>query len=599
MSERAEREVPFTLQLALISAVVIFQLLWLGLPGVRTSLLDTDDAMRLVEVREYLSGRDWFDMHEPRVAPPQGYDTHWSRLVDAGLAGLHGVFAPFTSPANAEFLMRVTWPLIWLIVALAGIMAASLRLAGEKGLFASGFLAALNTPAYIQFGPGRIDHHNVQIALSVLVLAGVVWSDRNRWAAAGAGACAALAMAVGLESLPFLAIAAAALVLRFLVEPGRGRELSHFCWAFSITLAAAYLGTVPFARFSETACDALASNLAMPLVPGSLALAVVSGFERLCTPARRLAAVAALGLAVLAAILFLEPRCLSGPFAMLETAARDQWLVNVKESQPLFAFLGSPIFAMTAVPLLVTALIVLLLLRDRSQWRNFAFQTTFTLFAAAMAMGFVNTKMTIYAFWFALPLLALAVTKLWSRFNISRAVSKVGVVIAIAPFLSSMLALAVTTAMADRKGSFDNGRLCNLKSDYRLLSGLAPGLVITDVDTGAYMLALTRHSVLAAPYHRLGPQIIQNMRILSLPPEEAKQQVIGLGAAYVAICRARHAQRPGFRNRNWNMSLTDNLLGGTPPSWLEPVMGDAGGFVVYRVAAGAATTTSPSSSEAQ
>ena len=69
-------------------------------------------------------------------------------------------------------------------------------------------------------------------------------------------------------------------------------------------------------------------------------------------------------------------------------------------------------------------------------------------------------------------------------------------------------------------------------------------LVITDVDTGAYMLALTRHSVLAAPYHRLGPQIIQNMRILSLPPEEAKQQVIGLGAAYVAICRARHAQRP-------------------------------------------------------
>ena len=43
-------------------------------------------------------------------------------------------------------------------------------------------------PAFQQFRPGRIDHHNVQIALSVLAVAATVWSDRVRWAAYAAGA---------------------------------------------------------------------------------------------------------------------------------------------------------------------------------------------------------------------------------------------------------------------------------------------------------------------------------------------------------------------------------------------------------------------------
>ena len=52
---------------------------------------DTDDAMRLVELRQFLSGglSSWFDLNEPRLGLPPGYDTHWSRLVDAGLAGVY------------------------------------------------------------------------------------------------------------------------------------------------------------------------------------------------------------------------------------------------------------------------------------------------------------------------------------------------------------------------------------------------------------------------------------------------------------------------------------------------------------------------------
>src|ERR1700704_499688 len=50
--------------------------------------LSTDDAMRLVEVRDFLAGQGWFDLTQYRLSPPDGVATHWSRLIDVPLAAL-------------------------------------------------------------------------------------------------------------------------------------------------------------------------------------------------------------------------------------------------------------------------------------------------------------------------------------------------------------------------------------------------------------------------------------------------------------------------------------------------------------------------------
>jgi len=586
MPDREDREVPFTLQLTLIWAVVASLLLWQGLPDLQTSLLDTDDAMRLVQVRELLAGRGWFDLHEVRLGGAAGYDSHWSRLVDGGLAGLYRAFALFTAPDHAELLMRAAWPMLWLGVALAGIMSVSLRLAGENGLFASGFVAALNIPAYGQFSVGRIDHHSVQIALTVLVVAGIVWSDRRTWAAAGAGICAALALAVGLECLPFLAIPAGALVLRFIGDPRHGRALALFCTAFSVSLAALFLGTVSAERLMLTACDTMASNIVLPMVPGGLLLAVVAGTGKLRSASQRLAAVMLLASATLAAVVMLEPRCLSGPFAMVDAAAREQWLNHVKESLPLFTYWGEPTFAVMGIPLLVACAIILPLLLSSSNRRDFVFLTLIVLFLSSALMGFSNTKVTVYAFWFAVPLLAMAATALWSRFGLSRPITRVAIVGLLAPFLYAVLGLLLNAAMAGGQGAPAEDRLCNRTADFRLLSTLQPGLVISDVDSGPFILALTPHSVLAAPYHRLGPQIVLNQRIFDLPPEAARKDIDELGVSYVALCRTGHPQRPGLRHGNEQVTLESTLLEGTPPDWLAPVIGDGGTFLIYRVVRG-------------
>ena len=49
---------------------------------------DPDDALRLVEVRDLIAGQSWFDVHQYRIAAPEGVPMHWSRLVDIPLAAM-------------------------------------------------------------------------------------------------------------------------------------------------------------------------------------------------------------------------------------------------------------------------------------------------------------------------------------------------------------------------------------------------------------------------------------------------------------------------------------------------------------------------------
>lgn len=583
MVDRAEREVPFTLQLALIWAAITVQLCLNGLPTLSTGLIDTDDAMRLVQLREFLAGRGWFDLHEPRLGGVGGYDTHWSRLIDGGLAGLYGVFAVFSAPEQAELLMRIVWPLLWLAVALFAIMSIALRLAGEDGLFASGFVAALSPPAFPQFQPGRIDHHNVQIALTVLTVAAIAWSDRKPWLAVLGGLSAALALAVGLECLPFVVIAAGALVLRYVADGRYARQVSLFCASFGVSLAGVFLGTIAADRLAIPACDALAINMVLPLAPAALILAllVASGICR--TTTQRLAVTGAVAALSAAAVLFLEPRCIAGPFAMVDPEAKQRWLLNVHESLPLWRYWGDQFFGALVPPLVLTVAVVVALLLAAPERNGFLFRTLAALFGAAAVMGIFNTKVTTYCFWFAMPLLAMAATKLWSRFGVRRAAWRVAIIALMSPFLLAQLGVAVTEALSDGTQISDSSWLCRDSADFKLLAALPPGLVLSDVDAGPFIMARTHHSVVAAPYHRLGQQIAQTIRILDMPPEEARRDLSELGITYVAVCRSSQPRHPWSRNAGRSNSLRYALLSGTPPAWLQPVIGDGGRFLIYRL----------------
>ncbi|MDB5531759.1 MAG: hypothetical protein JWO28_74, partial [Hyphomicrobiales bacterium] len=131
MPSESPRRPSFAVLLGLAWLLMVVQLLALHWAETAWTFPDTDDALRLVQVRNFLAGNGWFNLHEPRLGLPPGYESHWSRLIDAGLAGFFLFFRLFADTAMAERLMGVAWPLLWLIPTLVGVAAIAWRLAGR------------------------------------------------------------------------------------------------------------------------------------------------------------------------------------------------------------------------------------------------------------------------------------------------------------------------------------------------------------------------------------------------------------------------------------------------------------------------------------
>ena len=80
-------------------------LVWLAMAGILIAyrwqniqfliLADTDDNLRLAQVKAWLAGQSWYDLRQYKLNPPEGANIHWSRLPDLPIAALMLLFKPF------------------------------------------------------------------------------------------------------------------------------------------------------------------------------------------------------------------------------------------------------------------------------------------------------------------------------------------------------------------------------------------------------------------------------------------------------------------------------------------------------------------------
>ena len=89
---------------------------------------DTDDNMRIMQVRGLLHGQGWFDLRNYRMNPPFGANIHWSRLVDLPIAGLILGLRPMLGGAGAERWAVAIAPLIPYLVLLYALAICVRRL---------------------------------------------------------------------------------------------------------------------------------------------------------------------------------------------------------------------------------------------------------------------------------------------------------------------------------------------------------------------------------------------------------------------------------------------------------------------------------------
>src|ERR1700761_9209226 len=98
-----------------LAALLAIKLLWVG--GSVFDAMSTDDAMRLVEVRDLVNGQGWFDLMQYRLDPP-GVLMHWSRIIDLPLAAGIVLLKPLIGQTNAEVAVLYLWPLLLFACAL-------------------------------------------------------------------------------------------------------------------------------------------------------------------------------------------------------------------------------------------------------------------------------------------------------------------------------------------------------------------------------------------------------------------------------------------------------------------------------------------------
>jgi hypothetical protein len=145
--------------------------------------------------------------------------------------------------------------------------------------------------------------------------------------------------------------------------------------------------------------------------------------------------------------------------------------------------------------------------------------------------------------------------------------------------------MTAVEALTARTPEPENSRVaagCLLNESYDKLAALPPGLVATDIDYGPFVLALTPHAVMSAPYHRLVGPIIAAHEIFALPPEAARKVVAAARPDYLALCGRHTLGHIGAAERD--ASLWGRLAAGEVPPWLERVEATRDGpFVIYRV----------------
>ena len=145
------------------------------------------------------------------------------------------------------------------------------------------------------------------------------------------------------------------------------------------------------------------------------------------------------------------------------------------------------------------------------------------------------------------------------------------------PLAVSSAAITVATAAGlNDSDSFARpaSRACFATANYAPLRILEPGLIAADVSFGPFLLALTPHSVLAAPYHRLSSGIVTAHRALAEPPEQARGIALDAKVNYVLVCGPRPPD--GLPEPARSRSLWARLQAGSVPDWLEPVDGRTG-----------------------
>lgn len=489
-------------------------------------LPDTDDYMYLNQTLDWLKGQSWFDNTQYRLNPPEGIPSHFTRLNQLHLAAIilplhHGLGLDWQVAATLAAVIVPIVLLIILLKSLAWVAGNFVPLAWRGAACFVGLFAGM---LMFQYTPGRVDHTGLVVILTVLsfgcVLRLMQEPERKRWPLL-AGSLLALALAVALESLPWILLFSAWVGFWLLKE---GRPMARagllFGLALYLTSVVALVALRPVTTWFEP--ELLRYSSVYVLLAGIIATACAAG--ALVAPLRSLPLRLAIGIAVavgLSAVFLLQfPQLAMGPYGDIQPRLGQLMLNNINEAFPLNNDVTSigELLAALALPLL--GLIAVQAMwessRGRQKWQWF-FLLLVLLIATFLTVLYQKRFLTYAQLFSVFALTAL----LYHGLQYVRRVLKgrkqfsaeAGLIALVGVFPGVLL-----PAMFDNRSFYpsvllfpvqfteQNARTCNMDVLADILRlpmyyGDRPRRIMNMLNEGPELLFRTPHMVYAAPYH--------------------------------------------------------------------------------------------------
>ncbi len=550
----------------------------------------TDDAMRLFQIRQWLDGSGWYGLFTDRFDPPRGYHTHWSRLVDAPIAGMMSLLGLFMTAARAQQWTMVVWPLIPLSGVIVAMVAIIRQLAGEKaGILAIAAAIACLPGQYI-FKPGEIDHHNLQLMMSLILVSCIFRAGQSLRAAMLGGIAASILLALGFESLHVFVLSSLFLVLMALTKSDWQRGVVRYFLALGLSMPIIFIVNTPPSLWLVPRCDALAINTALAVTIAALALAILFRATRSQAKLRPITQLTMVLAAVFpAAIVFLaiDPVCRFGPLAELDPRLYPLWLDHVGETRTIFQiwtnkaeFLAFFSIALLALPAAALTL-----------WRRQADAPLMLLFAlvlSSVALAFFQIRSITYVSWFGAVLATICWCRVFPGITTAATLKRLGLV-AVAPMALALLGDAFSQQQDAAAGSANTSvqtqksAACLDTRNFSAVSALPAGIILSHIDLGPYLLANTSHKVVMGPYHRAEKAIIFGQTAFSSPENESRALIGNYEAKIDYIIECAGLSFIPDAGKGSGERLREAIVNGRAPSWLQKLpMPEDNPLLVFR-----------------
>jgi hypothetical protein len=476
---------------------------------------------------------------------------------------------------------------------MAATALAAYRLGGKQAMVMALILATLFLCAIIRFRPGAIDHHNVQLVLAIFITAMLIDPLARASNFALAAVACGLALAIGVETTPLVAMASTTVAVLWASQGERYQKAAiGYGLALSIGTAGIFFGTTPASFWNSVTCDTLSLGFFALAAAGGVGVAASAAICSRRGAAIRYLALAVVGGVVAVVALVIAPQCLHNPLNDLDPLLKTMWLGNVTEAQSIASELNrnpATMGGFYAVGLLGAAVCAFRIMKRE---QAIAHAVLLALIGVSWAVTVLQVRGMIFANFLAFVPLSALIADLRDIYrarqkDMRAATAFVLSALASIPSVwtfSGVLVLEAGQAIAGVQNTSPTKEddACVTEARLKTLNGLPPGRILSTANPGSLLLRYTPHAVLTANYHRNQAGMIAALKMGMAEPADAWSMMKSENVGYVLLCQ--HDPQAGMMAKDHPKGLFARLTAGDLPEFLEPV--DHGGdneMLLFRV----------------